>query len=256
VGLAPNKDVWLFGGSAPLDAPDPDPGTGLPRGILNTQNYIFAFNQTKTESFSALTLANLTPLKYEKDNHPRLPDYGVILGPTDNKLVASDINGWYLGLRPAQWMTENNTTVGTRPEYVTTSPYLYNGVLYVTTFIPLVRGTDEYEVCPDLGHAKFYAIDPLSGKGVWPNDQQAIVLTDIKVTGIAAAGGRLYFGIQALSGTAIDALQATMTDMDVDLSVAPNGSMFSIKDLSKAPAESTLSPDQPYIQYWRDIINP
>jgi hypothetical protein len=30
VGLAPNKDVWLFGGSAPLDAPDPDPDPDKP----------------------------------------------------------------------------------------------------------------------------------------------------------------------------------------------------------------------------------
>jgi Tfp pilus tip-associated adhesin PilY1 len=246
--------MWLFCGSGPLDAPDPDPGTGLPRGILNVQNYIFAFNQTKTESFSSVTLADLTPLEYAKDDHPYLPDYGVT--SADNNLEPGNINGWYLALRPAQSMIDAGTTVGTRPEYVTTPPYLYNGVLYVTTFIPMVRGTDEYEVCPNLGHAKFYAIDPLTGKGKWKNGGQALVLTDIKVTGIAAAGGRLFFGIQALSGTAINQLETTMAKQEVSLQVAPNGSMFSIKGLSSPPVESTLSPEQPYIQYWRDIVNP
>jgi hypothetical protein len=256
VGRASDNDLWLFCGSGPLDAPDPDPGTGLPRGILNVQNYIFAFNQTKTENFTEVTLADLTPLKYAKDNHPSLPDYGVTLAPDDNKLVPQNINGWYLALRPSQSMIDSGTTVGTRPEYVTTPPYLYNGVLYVTTFIPRVRGTDEYEVCPDLGHSKFYAIDPLSGKGKWKGDGQALVLTDIKVTGIASAGGRLFFGIQALSGTALDALQATMGNQDVELHISPDGSMFSIRGLSDPPVESTLSPEQPYIQYWRDIYNP
>jgi Tfp pilus tip-associated adhesin PilY1 len=251
VGLSPSKHVWLFGGSAPLEAPDPDPGTGLPRGILNTQNYIFAFNRTKTEDSSELTLGNLQPLKYENDNNSALPNYGDTLTSGDNKLDPNAINGWYLGLRPADSIINAGTTTGTRPEYVTTSPYLYYGTLYVSTFIPLVRGTDEYEVCPDLGHAKLYAINPLTGEGKWGNGKQAIVLKDIKITGVAAAGGNLYLGIQALSSTALNGLTS-----ESGLGVSQDGSMLILSTASMPPAETTLSPEEPYIQYWRDIVNP
>jgi hypothetical protein len=252
------NDMWLFCGSGPLDAPDPDPGTGLPRGIINAQNYIVAFSQSKTEkdNLSRVTLDDLERLKYAKDIGSSLPDYGDTLTAEDNKLSPKDIYGWYLALRPAQSMIDAGTTVGTRPEYVTTPPYLYNSVLYVTTFIPWVRGTDEYEVCPDLGHAKFYAIDPLTGKGMWPGDGQAFVLEDIKITGISAAGGRLYFGMQALSSTAVDSLKATLKAKGIEVDVLLDGTMFSIQSLSEASGELPFSPEEPYIQYWRDIVNP
>ncbi|MDR1376924.1 MAG: hypothetical protein LBJ22_05390, partial [Synergistaceae bacterium] len=255
-GVAPvslGRPVWLFGGSAPLDAPDPDPATGLPRGILNAHNYIFAFNFTKTENFTELNLGDLSRLPYIKENHPALPDFGEDFdseNPEHQPLNPSQITGWYLELRPSQSMIEQGTTVGTRPEYVTTSPYLYNGVLYISTFIPRVRGTDEYEICPDLGHGKLYAIDPLMGKSMWAGDKQAIVLKDIKITGVAAAGGKLYLGVQALSGAALDGLAAS------GLSISSDGSMVVLDAGVPSPVVPQFSPEHPYIQYWRDIVNP
>jgi hypothetical protein len=255
VGKNAKSNIWLFGGSAPLDAPDKD-SEGKQRGILNPQNCIFAFNWTKTSFDPELTTETpgMERLKYAKDNSPLMPPYGEDLVSGDNSFDPDVIKGWYLPLRPAQSMG----AMGTMPEYVTTSPYLYYGTLYVTTFVPRVRMPNEYDICPDLGHAKIYALNPETGEGQWDDGRggkgvQAIIIKDVKITGMTAMGGRMYVGVKILKSTALDDLPSQVS---ASRFIFPDRTMWSFGALNYSGERApSLSTDAPYIQYWKDIIS-
>jgi Tfp pilus tip-associated adhesin PilY1 len=247
--------LWVFGGSAPLNAPDKD-SEGKQRGIVNAQNYVFGFNLQKTFDDSELTIASpgMEKLKYAKDNTPLLPPFGDVLASGDNSLNPAAIKGWYLPLRPAQ----STGNMGTMPEYVTTSPYLYHGTLYFTTFVPRVRMENEYDICPDLGHAKIYAMDPETGKGQWTDGNgnkgvQSIIVRDVKITGMTALSGRMYVGVKTLKSTALEDLPSQVSE---NRYVFPDKTMWSFGALNYTEEEPpTFNPNTPYIQYWRDMVH-
>ena len=244
VGKASKRnELWLFGGSAGLLAPDQDL-EGYQRGLQNAQNYIFGFNLTKTSSDFTLSRTDLAELKYALDDAPFDVSYGVTLEASDNKFNPDDIKGWCLPLRPQ--------LSGTMPEYVTTAPYMYYGVLYVSTFIPSVRMTNDYDVCPDLGHSKFYALNPLTGTGMWGGGVQSIVIKDVKITGISALDGRIYVGVKPLKSTALTGLPHQVSG---GAYIFPDKTQFSFPAPNYFEQERVeIEPNIPYIQYWRDTF--
>jgi type IV pilus assembly protein PilY1 len=252
-----NKQLWVYGGSAPLDGPDKDE-EGYNRGIVNEQNYIFGFNLTKASGDVGLTTADIDmkELKYIRDTTPLLPIFGQPWVSGDNQLDPSLIKGWYLGLRPRQPMDD----MGTEPEYVTTSPYFYSNTLYVSTFIPRVKMPNEYDICPDLGHSKIYALDPLTGEGQWKDENgdkgvQSVLIKDVKITGITSLNGRIYVGVKPLKPSALEELPAQVSESKF---LFPGGTMWSFGALNYEgeARPPSLDPDVPYIQYWKDIVNP
>jgi type IV pilus assembly protein PilY1 len=245
------KQMWVFGGSARLDAPGKDADENQ-KEIVNAQNYIFSFNLTKTSADAVLTIADpdMKQLKYARDVTTLLPPFGDTLVSGDNEFNSTAIKGWYLPLRPQQAVAD----IGTLPEYVTTSPYLYSGVLYVTTFIPRVKMTNDYDICRDLGHSKLYAFDPLRGRGEWGNGVQSVIIKDAKITGMTAMNGRMYVAIKALKPTALEELPSQMS---TNTFIFPDKTMFSFGALKYGEfVPPTVSVDVPYVQYWRDIVNP
>lgn len=237
------KDIWLFGGTSDLSGPDKDTENAAFRHLTNAEQFIFGFNLTKTSGDASLetTSPGMEAMKYQQDG--LVPPYGVTLTASDNVFNADVMKGWYLKLRPRM--------TNTLAEYVTTSPYLYHGILYVSTFIPSVRDINAFDYCPNLGHSKLYALDPLTGMGMWGTDsqgvgQQALVLQDIKIAGIAAMGGKLYIALKPLKGTAMDNLPSRLTPL--------GGSPLAVLDELNPVFEVShdIKPDVPYIQYWRE----
>ncbi|MDR1621250.1 MAG: hypothetical protein LBS00_02620, partial [Synergistaceae bacterium] len=205
VGVAANN-LWVYGGSSELQAPGKD-ANGNQRGLFNAQNYIFGFNLTKTSGDTALTIDDpkMSALKYTKDDSHSLPPFGSSGRGGDNKLDPSAVKGWYLPLRPAL----STKKIETLPEYVTTPPFLRGGTLYVSTFIPRVRQSSETEACPESGYSKIYALNPLTGAGRWKNpggNAQAVLIGNIKITGMTIQGGRMFVAVKPLSASALTKL--------------------------------------------------
>jgi hypothetical protein len=149
--------------------------------------------------------------------------------------------GWALKLRPG--------TQETKPEYVTTSPHLYYGVLYVSTFVPKPIPEDQsnLSLCPELGDAKLYALDPFTGTGRWPGKTQALVLKDVKVSGVSSFNGKLYLGLKPLKPGAIENLPMALGGRNL------SENLRMVDSLNQPEVVLvTVSPDIPYIQYWKE----
>jgi outer membrane protein assembly factor BamB len=143
------------------------------------------------------------------------------------------------------------------PEYVTTPPLLRAGILYVSTFIPRVKTADEEEACPDAGYSKIYALDPLTGAGRWKDlggGSQAVLIGNIKITGITIQGNRMYVGAKPLSASGLKNLPLQVSEKKYLL---PDETLWSFELPGKeVEALPTIDPNTPYIQYWRDIVKP
>ena len=264
VGTAANS-LWVYGGSSELQAPGKD-ANGKQRGLFNNQNYIFGFNLTKTSGDTALTLADpgMKELKYIQDESPSLPPFGVPVNSKDNKLNASTIKGWALPLRPTLSGGIANR-VKTLPEYVVSPPLLYAGTLYVATFIPRVKSSNEDEACPNAGYSKIYALDPLTWAGRWKEknlggkgqNTQATLIGNVKITGITLQGNRMYVAVKPLSASALKNLPPQVSE---NRYVLPDETLWSFELPGEKGKEASASPtvdtNTPYIQYWRDMIHP
>jgi type IV pilus assembly protein PilY1 len=253
-GVTAGGQMWIYGGSSELQAPGKD-ANGIQRRLFNAQNYIFGFNLTKTSGDKSLNIADsrMKKLKYIRDESSSLPPFGTPRSAGDNKLDPSAIKGWYLPLRPAL----STGKVETFPEYVTTPPLLRGGILYVSTFIPRVKKSDEGEACPDAGYSKLYALDPLTGAGRWKNSgrsAQSVLIGNIKIAGLTIQGNRMYVAVKPLSASALKNLPSEVSG---NRYVAPDDTLWSFElPPEEAQASPTIDTNTPYIQYWRDIVNP
>jgi hypothetical protein len=140
----------------------------------------------------------------------------------------------------------------TKAEYVTTSPFLYYGVLYVSTFVPKPIPEDmaSRDLCPEMGDAKFYALNPFTGKGKWPGGHQALAIPDTKISGISAHRGKLYLGIKPLKPGESAGLHLSMGGRII----GEDGNLVRIDEPLDPPQVTmvTISSDIPYIQYWKE----
>lgn len=241
IGKTSAGDRWLFGGTSDLMVPD----FSATRMLENDEQYIFGLNLNKVIGKSPVaTLADLVELKYLRASPDVVPSYG----DTGSQVpVPAGSYGWTLKLRPKM----THPTEPTDAEYVTTSPFLYAGVLYVSTFIPKTRHPDDLEKCPELGDSKFYALDPLTGAGKWTDGSQAKLFSNIKISGISASRGRLFIGIKVLRSGAVDNLKN-----DEDLKGLRKHGEAAI-DIGApgyvAPgSDPDVTPYLPHLQYWRE----
>jgi type IV pilus assembly protein PilY1 len=254
VGMTAGSQMWVYGGSSELQAPGRD-ANGRQRRLFNAQNYIFGFNLTKTSGDAELTIADpgMKALKYIKDESPSLPPFGSPRNAGDNRLDPAAAKGWYLPLRPAL----SAGRVNNLPEYVTTPPLLRAGILYVSTFIPRVKTSNEDEACPDAGYSKIYALDPLTGSGRWKDlkgSAQAVLIGNIKITGMAIQGSRMYVAVKPLNASALKNLPPQVSG---NRYILPDETLWSFElPEEEVQASPTIDTNTPYIQYWRDMINP
>ncbi|MDR1874790.1 MAG: hypothetical protein LBQ90_07260 [Synergistaceae bacterium] len=239
---------WLFGGTADLMVPDS--GAAVPeRKLTNAEQFIFGLNLTENPNLAGnadtpLSTTSLVALKYMADSI--FPAWsGAETG--DQVSVPTDAKGWRLRLRPQVI----HATEPTNPEYVTTSPFLYQGVLYVSTFIARTRQPEDDEKCPELGDSKLYALDPTTGKSAWTSGQQAVVFDNIKISGISAVNGRLFLGVKVLRSGALNALN-DKSDI-AGFRTHADGTTIDIGAMGDAGASA---PDVPYniplLQYWKE----
>jgi hypothetical protein len=228
------RERWVVGGTADLMLPFQKKGV---REMKNPSQYVFALNTHKTSG--DLTVADLFELPYVEDSIERT--YG--RPPAEFSPANTDAWGWVLPLRPKTAFTE--------AEYVTTSPYLYSGVLYVSTFIPhpIPEDMANPELCPELGDSKLYALNPLTGEGKWEGGKQAIVLKNVKISGLSAFGQYVYLGFKPFkSGAALNPGGGALEDYRL---IGPERNIGRFRAiLEKFQMEE---PSQtPLIQYWKE----
>jgi Tfp pilus tip-associated adhesin PilY1 len=193
---------------------------------------------------TSLKTDDLAALKYLRLTDDIFPEWGV---GGEQETVASDAKGWYLQLRPKII----HPTEPTEAEYVTTSPFLYQGVLYVSTYVARTRQPDDDEKCPELGDSKLYALDPVTGKSAWASGAQALVFNNIKIAGISAADGRMFLGIKVLKSGALDVLRR-----HDDLSGFRTHAEGTTIDFGAMGTGGDQEPNVPYnvplLQYWKE----
>jgi Tfp pilus tip-associated adhesin PilY1 len=239
IGKASDGNRWLFGGTSDLMVPD----FSEARTLRNDEQHIFGLNLTKAMNESTpVTLSDLVSLKYLKTSPDIEPSYG----ETGNQnSVQSEDPGWTLKLRPKL----PHDTDPTDAEYVVTSPFLYNGVLYVSTFVPRTRHPDDQEQCRDVGDGKLYALDPLTGGSQWKNGtEQALLFKDIKIVGISSSRGNLFLGIKILKPGASQNLSSEIGDYKFHAS----NTVLEIPPAKVKRAKPKLKTKIPHLQYWRE----
>jgi hypothetical protein len=239
----------VFGGTSDLMLPDVDPATSAYRKIANPEQFIFALNLGVNPTMlsgapARLTTRELTGLTYMRDT--LFPSYGL---DEDQATVSAGAYGWYLKLRPKI----SHSTEPTEPEYVTTSPFLYQGVLYVSTFIPRTRQPYSDEKCEGLGDGKLYAFDPLTGKPMWKNGQ-ALVFNDIKISGVSASVGKMFLGVKVLRNDALARLKQQTVELK-DFKIHADGQYLSFGALGEpGGGVPDVVYDVPHMEYWKETF--
>lgn len=236
-----NGERWVFGGTSDLPVPD----FSTLRKFTNNQQFIFALNTAKAPTTA--TTDNLFSLKYMQTTLESVPNYGAKITDGESTAPASAV-GWYLRLRPK--ITDNSFP--TDPEYVTTSPFLYGGVLYVSTFIPRTRNPNDIDKCPELGDSKIYAFDPTTGKGKW-KEGQALLIKNVKISGISALNNRIFYGVKELKSGSLE--QMKQYNAFENLGIYAERTV--VEGIPAVPiSDSDLSGpyNVPRLQYWREVF--
>ena len=224
---------WIFAATGNLMIPNE-----LGEMIENPAHYVLGFNQSvvldKHNGFADLSTPGMEELTYEVDSID--PGHGIAskdITPVDD--TDPDYLGWYLPLRPAAG--------DLLAEYVTTSPFLYGGVLYFSTFTPRATTGDTAEICPLLGDAKLYAVDPSTGTGAW-NGSRALVVRDAKIVGMTASDGKLYLGIRRFNDNQSEAEAAGFKE------ITP--SVWEKEGAGRGDGAPSFQKDKPFVHYWKE----
>lgn len=233
-------DKWLYGATADIMAPEE-------RKLTNAQQFLFGLCLSKLAGNETTT--DLKQWKYMNDGllppHPE----AIAFDATANLLQASD-KGWVLRLRPK--MTDANNPRDA--EYATTDPFLYDNKLFVATFVPNTRSAEKEETCPELGDAKFYIFNPITGKS-FLSDRQAFTLRNVKIAGITAVGNSVWVGIQELGVNATQlAAQDINSNVDGVLATVHGSEGIEIEFPEEDDNPIRITPNIPHIQYWRERV--
>ena len=232
---------WIFSGTRDLMVPNYSSN----RKMTNPAQYILALDTSKASGDVNTNTPGMVPLVYVQDDIEST--YGKPLSsfvPVNSN--SPDFKGWYLQLRPQ--------TATTNAEYVTTAPYLYSDVLYVSTFVPKPQPIDATNktLCPEMGDSKIYALNPLTGEGMWTNKKQAIVLRNIKISGMSAFGGKLYIGLKPFKYGALNNLPA---DIITAKRIGSEGNLLQFVPVNlPSPPPPPGNINVPYMQYWKEAF--
>lgn len=228
---------WLYAGTADLMVPD----SGESRRMENPEQYIVGVNTDRLSGEVNTYSKGMFELNYERDDIEG--SYGSD-GSNSANTDAPDFKGWFMKLRPP--------TETTGQEYVTTSPYLYNGVLFVSTFIPKPPLGGDASMCDRVGDSKLYAFNPSTGAGLW-NGRRAVVLKNVKIAGMSAFNGQLYIGVKPFSEDALDGGNLPEEVRDGAEVVDEAKTLLRI-DAPSTRGDLPWDIRVPYLHYWKDVF--
>lgn len=217
------KDRWVYIGTADLMTPD----YSATRQLVNPEQYIVGVNTSQTVGGETTNSSTIHRLNYENDG---------TTGQQDNNAPLAAV-GWLLKLAAA--------TATTEAEYVTTSPFLYAGTLYVSTFIPSPSVGEGDDECASAGNARLYAFDPQNGAGKWEG-HHAVTIKNVKIAGMTAHDGKLYIGVKAFTSDAFDHLPSEMKNAE------KFDSIWRLDAITSGGTDHPWDPMMPYVDYWQE----
>ena len=243
---------WLFAGTSNVTAPER-------RELTNDEQYIFALNLLNHPAFNdsqlapthtPRTLADLGAVRREHDTTDSLD-------PVDNSASVAAFNagpnhyGWRLRLRPR--VPDINEP--REAEYVSVTPILHNGVLYVATFTPHAwsPGGDR-ERCAATGDGRLYALNPATGASMWTCGSQSLRFRDVKIVGISTFRGNLFIGVEE---RVFGATARAFAQHDDTADAIIHG--YGVGEIVEPPGYNPpINPNWefyvPHMQFWREEI--
>jgi hypothetical protein len=93
----------------------------------------------------------------------------------------------------------------------------------------------------------------MTGVSRWKSGEQGLLFANIRLVGISASQGSLFFGIRVLDPGALDALRK-YGDIR-DFSVFANDTILRVPALDADPVpDAGLERVVPHLQYWREFF--
>jgi len=238
---------WLFSGTSNITAPGG-------RELRNDEQYIFALRLNNHPAYSdsraaPLTLAALGGVEREQDaDDPSDPEdnTGPFIGVNDY--------GWRMRLRPQVAGEEPRD-----PEYVSVTPFLFDGVLLVATFTPhtWIPGGDR-ERCAATGDGRLYALDPATGASMWRNGAQSLRFRDTKIVGLSIFRGNLFVAVEEMA-TGAASLAFSAHEETSEFSAHGSGVFELQAGVIRRPpppgnGDNEWEPNRPHQLFWREEI--
>ena len=159
-----HDDLWICGGTANVSTVKiPGVAGGKNSRIENEKQYIFGVNRPpQGESDDDNTYIVRENDDTYAANRGKPLDRNSVAGAT---FVDGEMKAWYIEL-------ENTTETG--EEYVSSTPFIYQGQLYVTTYLPKAKDS------------RMYILNPTTGKSLWKKSTAKYYqLENIHVVGAA-----------------------------------------------------------------------
>ena len=214
-----SRQSALVGGTCDLLAPGS--GTDPTRKVHNDQQFIFC-----------LQLERLTGKETTKDL-VALTDRDINTVWNDPGQLSSDQKGWALKLKAEDKHDE--------AEFVTTSPFFYDGKLIVTSYTP-EKISQDVCIVSERGIGRIYTLDVDTGRSL----AKPVSLKNVKVTGVTGVRGRILFSAEEKrSGAMKEAAEKNpelrlLGDNLAEMRLARDGDL-------------PLRNGVPYLDYWRDF---
>ena len=147
--------------------------------------------------------------------------------------LSSDQKGWALKLKAEDKHDE--------AEFVTTSPFFYDGKLIVTSYTP-EKISQDVCIVSERGIGRIYTLDVDTGRSL----AKPVSLKNVKVTGVTGVRGRILFSAEEKrSGAMKEAAEKNpelrlLGDNLAEMRLARDGDL-------------PLRNGVPYLGYWRDF---
>ena len=234
---------WFFATTSEVMVPE-DSGTGVNRSISNPEQYVVGVRQTSLTGNEDSNSSGMQQLNYEADE---IDGYHTTTHKDVADIGASGFIGWKMMLRP----TLDDAKRGM--EYVTTAPFIFEGMLFFSTFTPKTTAGDNAEVCPELGDAKIYRMNPITGTGMWNDGKRGATIKNFKIAGMTAVNGRLNVAGAATDGEVTkDELSANISDITDIYDDGAGGRPGLGIDLGDVP--NRIPAKTPFVHYWIESL--
>ena len=234
---------WFFATTSEVMVPE-DGGIGTNRSISNPEQYVVGVRQTSLNGIQDSNSHGMQQLNYEADD---IDGYHTNIHEDTANIGAPGFIGWKMMMRPAL----DDAKLGM--EYVTTAPFIFEGMLFFSTFTPRVTAGDSAEVCPQLGDAKIYRMNPITGAGMWSDGRRGATIKNFKVAGMSAGNGSLNVAGAATDGEVTeDELSENIKGQTNILDDGAGGRPGLRIGLGSVPLD--IPPKTPFVHYWIESL--